>query len=106
MTKSQSVVVELLKSKFLEKHYGSTFESYEFKRFEIKEETWTKYNGRKRTIVFVILESGIKNDEKTLASVLCRDYRFVVVEPKGAVKLMNGRKRKNGWFAVYHELTR
>jgi hypothetical protein len=107
MTPSQAKALEYLKSKFLEKHYGSTAESYEFKKFEVEEKVWhNDYRNRDKQVVFVALEAGLKGDEGTLASALCRTYRYIMIKPKGAAVLLNGKKRKNGWWAVYYEQTK
>lgn len=55
---------------------------------------------------FVVVETGMLDDEGTMASLVCRDYRHVHVTQSGAVKLMNPKTKGQacGWFNVVHGL--
>jgi hypothetical protein len=59
-------------------------------------------------LTFVIVEVGMPNDEGTMASVYCRDYRHIVIGRHGGLKLMNAKnkRRSQGWFNAVHALTR
>lgn len=74
-------------------------DGHEFKRIEVK-----VYHG----LVFLITEYGMKNDEGTMASVLCRDHRHVMVGERGQLRLMNAKRRGRvtGLFDCANSLTK
>ena len=50
---------------------------------EIKKLEITRFDGRNYVTLYV--EAGLPNDEKTLASIFCRDTAHVQVGPRGGV---------------------
>jgi hypothetical protein len=52
-------------------------------RKEIKTLKISRYNGNSYVTLYV--EAGLPNDEKTLASIFCRDTAHVQVGPRGGV---------------------
>lgn len=73
---------------------------YELKEFTVSE---NKY------FVSVVAEVGMKNDEGTLASILCRNRVHLYIGQRGGMTYpmtKNGkhyRKRFNGYFQTYME---
>ena len=59
--------------------------------------------------IYLVTEFGSENDEHTMASVFCRDFRIFSIGKKGAITLLNGEKtgrRKDNyryglWEAVH-----
>lgn len=94
MTPQQEKVLERLKRDILlhdglgEKHV----DNYEYKRWEVKEDIFTTFRGKKIFLVFLSSEVGGKRDEGTLASVFCRTRRFLHIGMNGGVKSLVGRK--------------
>lgn len=46
------------------------------------------------SLVFLILEVGMVGDETTLASLLCRDRRHILIKRKGGVTLLNAKRAR------------
>lgn len=91
MTRKQKTIIEMLKREAKRQLFYGGEEDYEFKQFEIKD-----YD----SFVSVSIETGRKNDEGTLAAVLCRDHLHLFIGKRGAITYwQTGRKttqRLNG----------
>lgn len=64
--------------------YHQALEKYEYKQFEL-----TRAPGSKLVFLYAIV--GMKNDENTMARVLCRTRRHIVIGPCGSTHLLNPR---------------
>lgn len=67
-------------------------DNHEIKKFDLKELEY---------FVSVIVETGMKNDEGTLASILCRDRAHMFVWKGGRVTYPVSKTLKNGKFKCY-----
>ena len=76
MTKAQERTIEAIKNRVAEFDFYGRPEQYEIKRWEVTEE---------HGIVCLVFETGMKNDEGTMASILCRKKRQVFISPKGSI---------------------
>ena len=101
MTPKQQARIDQIKQILLARRYGSTAASYEIKRFEIQERDDSD-------LVFLAVESGLIGDEGTMAALLARDYRLIMVGPAGGVELLNPKKKgrtiNRGLFHVLNNL--
>ena len=73
MTKAQEQAIKKIR-KLAEDHLYS--DSYEIKEWDIKENEY---------FVSVVVETGMKNDEGTLASILCRDRAHLFIGKRGGI---------------------
>ncbi len=103
LTAKQAKVIEHIKARIMDVNYGHTAASYEIKRFEIT--LPQEDNG----LAFLVVETGMKNDEGTLASCLCRDHRLIMIGQNGGTELLNPKKKgrtiNRGLWHVLHNLT-
>lgn len=108
MNTTQEKAVEFVKGNILQKLYSSTSDAYEIKKFEVTEHNHKTFRGKEKTLVFIIVETGLKGDEKTMASIFAREYRHLLIKERGGVELLNAKKssQKHGWFNAYYALTR
>lgn len=93
MTEAQKRVIDRLRAE-LPFAYDSTHKGgYELKKFEIEE---------RPTYIAVNTVVGLKNDEGTAAAMLSRDNRLITIGPRGAVELLNAKKKsaRRGWHNV------
>lgn len=101
LTDKQAKVIEQIKARILHANYGPSA-SYEIKRFEI---TLPK-EGDDLALAFLITETGMKNDEGTLASCFCRDHRVIMIGRNGGTELLNPKKKgrtiNRGLWHVLH----
>lgn len=77
---------------------------YELKKFEV-----THLEGS--SVTYLVIELGMVNDEGTMASILCRNYRHISIHGTGRRKgyhLLNAKKKteSKGYWNVLHALTR
>lgn len=77
MTQAQKRAVQRLRRLAEEDLFFGAPEKHEFKKFEVEELDWGN--------VSVVIETGLKNDEGTMAAIFARDYCHVFVGPKGGV---------------------
>ncbi len=102
LTAKQAKAIEYIKAKILDANYGHTATSYEIKKFEI---TLPQENNDQ---AYLMVETGMKNDEGTLASMLCRDHRLIAVGQNGGTELLNPKKKgrtiNRGLWHVLHNL--
>jgi hypothetical protein len=102
LTKKQAEVIEWIREHVLDRKYGHTAASYEIKRFEVTLPQVAK--GR----AFLVVTTGMKNDEDTLAEALCRDYRHIMIGSSGGLELLNPKKKgraiNKGKFRVLNNL--
>lgn len=95
MTNAQEKTIQAIKE-YIEKHDMYNDDAYEIKKFEVKE---TDYGA-----VIVYAESGRKNDEGTMAALLCRRIRHIFIGVRGGVKSSKYDKGKSkdlkGWSNV------
>lgn len=61
---------------------------------EVKQEETKHLGGR----TYYVLEVGMVADDGTYAAIFCRDYRHLVVGPRGGVTLLNAKRRKDTRF--------
>ena len=97
MTKQQEIMVERIK-RYIEKHdLFNNDPRYEFKEFTVEE---TDYG----TVLFI--QTGLKNDEGTMAAIFCRTIRQIFIGKRGGLEKpkMDDKKKKsiqlNGWSDV------
>jgi hypothetical protein len=99
-TPAQNRMVAALRRRIEERHCNGRPETHEFKKFEA---TLCEHTG----YVYVISEYGMIGDEGTMASLLCRDYRHIVIGRSGGLTLLNPKDRSTkprGLFDVTNEL--
>ena len=91
MTNAQEKALARLKRLAEECIYDK--EKYEFKRWEVEE---------CGNAIAVVSETGMKNDEGTLAAVFCRDYAFIFIGKRGGAWYYNkrGTKKRFGWYSI------
>ena len=90
ITKAQQRTIDRLKDT-LHGYWGGTNE-YEWKKWEVET---TDYGP-----VWLTAESGMVNDQGTMASIFCRDYWHISIGPRGKIKShskpdWHDRKRDN-----------
>lgn len=102
LTKKQTEVIEWVRGHVLDRKYGHTAASYEIKKFEVTLPLSAK--GR----AFLVVTTGLKNDEGTLAESLCRDHRHIMIGSSGGTELLNPKKKgrtiNRGLFKVLNNL--
>ncbi|WP_313528783.1 hypothetical protein [Anaerotignum sp.] len=77
MTKTQATAIQKIK-KYIEQNDMHNNSDYEFKEFNVKE---TNYG-----TVIVYSVTGLKNDEGTMAAVLCRNTRHIFIGRRGGLR--------------------
>jgi hypothetical protein len=96
-TAAQERAIARIRKDLVAEHYGSTSSDYEVKRFEVTD---------REHFVTVVAETGLKQDEGTMAAVYCRRRIIVAIGPRGGVQVLNAkRKQGQGWFTVFHGTT-
>jgi len=114
-TPAHAELAEKLRDRLLAKHNDMTtrlnaervaageepYKLHEVKKFEV-----THFKGGSQT--FVTVETGLVDDEGTMASVVCRDYRHIAISKRGGLKLLNAKVKRDseGFWNVLHKLTR
>lgn len=99
MTEAQKRAVERIRRDVYESLYGDDYEVKEFKTEEI--------NGYRNTIIYLTAETGMKNDEGKLTSVLCRERINVCIGPRGGISYTAynrknmPRKKYVSYFSTY-----
>lgn len=78
MTKRQEVTIKAIERRVEEFDFYGHPENYEIKEWKVTEECG---------IVSLVLETGMKNDEGTLACLLCRKRRHALISPKGSITI-------------------
>ena len=76
MTKKQKMVIERIKSEIPRFDFYNS-DDYEIKTFEVEENEY---------FVSVYFVTGRKNDEGTMASILCRKYRHAFIGKNGGIR--------------------
>lgn len=92
ITPAQAKAIERLKQQIVVRHSLGHPEEHEFKKFETN-----FFHG----VLFLVSEYGRKNDEGTMASVLCRDYRHFKLGRKGKITLLNAKDKKK-YVGLFH----
>lgn len=85
MTKAQERTLNAIKREI------PRFDFYSSDDYEIKE--WKEWEPDCKGMFMVTFETGMKGDEGTLASVLCRKHRLFWVGTRGGVYVMNSKYR-------------
>lgn len=94
MTNQQEMKVNMIKSQAENLHSSN---NYEIKRWEVEE---TEY------FISLVVEVGMKGDEGTMASILCRDTLHVFIGKKGGVrKPMYNRKTKKSYYKPFKHMS-
>ena len=94
MTKQQERKIELIRN-YMKNYHGKYSDNYELKEDEVQD---IGAGG----IISVVLEVGLKEDEGTMAAILCRDRIHVFVGPRGGVTC-HSKNRKTGEFMFYED---
>lgn len=98
MTKQQEIMVKKIKKYIEENDLFKNSPDYEFKEFAVEE---TDYG---TVIVYSI--TGMKNDESTMAAILCRNIRHIFIGKRGGLRCStwDSKKKKSvdfkGWSDV------
>ena len=82
MTKAQERTIEAIKSGLPRFDFYGAADKYEVKEFDVKEY---------ESFVSVYIVTGMKDDDGTLAAVLCRKYRHAFIGKKGGISYMNSK---------------
>lgn len=91
MTTKQQQAIERIKAKVRE-HDFKLHNDPEIKTFEVTEgETYRGWS-----LVFVTVEVGNKGDEGTMAALLARERRQIMIGKNGGMTLINGKKKVHG----------
>lgn len=90
MTREQERMVNHIREDAKERFFYS--DEYEFKKWEVTE---TKY------FVAVVFCIGMKGDEGTLASIICRDQAQLFIGKRGGVTYPVSKQLKNGEYRHY-----
>ena len=91
ITKQQTKAIENIK-RLAEKLHEGHADKYEIKKFEIHENEY---------FVAVVVETGMKDDEGTLAEVFCRDCAQLFIGPRGGITYPVSKKLKNGKYKYF-----
>lgn len=91
MTKSQEKAIEKIR-KLGEELFWGRADEYEFKEFDIKELNYGT--------ISLVVETGMKNDEGTLAAIFARDRAHLFIGKRGGITYYDktcNRKRFEGY---------
>ncbi len=92
--KAQIKAIEYLKEMFLYYHSYGEKDKYEIKEFKslplIPEDNKSKWS--------VVIETGMKNDDGTMAAIICRDRRHFFIGKNGGVEVIDDKAK--GFRAV------
>ena len=101
MTRQQERKINLIRD-YMNNYMGKHSDAYEMKEEEIVD---LGVGG----IVSVVMETGMKEDEGTMAAVLCRNRIHVFIGPKGGVTCISTNRKTGGthtyedtWLGVVH----
>ena len=101
MTRQQERKIEIIRD-YMMNRMGKYSNEYEMKEEEIVE---LESGG----IVSVLMETGMKEDEGTMAALICRERIHVFVGPKGGVTCVSTNRKTGGthiyedtWMGVVH----
>lgn len=83
ITKAQTRTIEDLRKRYAPR------EGYEFKQNEIRIQPWDETSGEYS--LFLILETGLINDEGTAAAIFARDHRMFMIGKRGGIRTHNGK---------------
>lgn len=92
MTKAQEIVIRKIEKELPRFDFYNS-ENYEIKKFEIEE---TDYGP-----VWVSITTGRKNDEGTLACILCRKHRFFKVGKRGGIQNFQYDGKNKGSVTIF-----
>ena len=99
MTKHQKTAIDRILAYVTQNDCHGDTEKYEVKTFDI-DTSHFETSG----LVFVYSVAGLKNDEGTMAAVLCRNKRFITIGKNGGVRGYTNRygkcRRLQGWKNV------
>lgn len=103
MNDAQARTLETFLSLMLKNKSNGGRSEVEIKKFE----TSMHLMGENRSpLFFATIEVGLVNDEGTMAEVLCRDCRMVLLGEKGSIRLMStklrSKKKTSGMFNALH----
>lgn len=81
---------------FLSNHSYGDGDRYELKELRVED----MGNGR----ISIVVESGMKEDEGTMAAILCRDRIHVFMGKRGGLTRINerGRRERISWWDATH----
>lgn len=83
LTQRQQDRINFFRSNLIARRVGEAHAAkYEFKRFEVEE---------RDGLCFLKIEIGRIGDEGTMASVLARDYRLIMIGKRGGLDLLNAQ---------------
>lgn len=74
-------------------------------RYEVKQQEVTTSDSG---IAFLIIETGMVEDEGTMAAIFARSRRHIAVTPRGGIQLLNAKRERSsrGFRNAIHSLTR
>lgn len=81
MTKEQQATIQRIKKDIPYFDFYNS-DDYEIKQFEVEE-----FDG----FVSLVIVTGCKNDEGTMAALLCRKYRHAFIGKRGGVSAVNSK---------------
>ena len=90
ISSQQKYKLENIRDTVLNTLYGSTKEDYEIKRFDIRVSELTKNTNQ----VSVVVETGLKGDEGTLAQSLARERAMIFIGKNGGMKHVQWKNTK------------
>lgn len=95
MTSAQKRVIDRLRAELPFAYDSQKIGHSELKRFEVEE---------RELFVSVFAVVGSKGDEGTMAAAMCRENRVIVIGKRGAVELINAKKKtqRKGWHNVMY----
>lgn len=94
LSPSQGSTLQRFLDRILESHCEPNLEDHEFKSLEIK------FLSNDLPTLVVLCETGLKNDERTMASVFCRNRVQAFIGRKGGISSYISGKRKNSHLTV------
>ena len=91
ITKQQTKAIENIK-RLAKKLHERHADKYEIKKFEIHENEY---------FVAVVVETGMKDDEGTMAEILCRDSAQLFIGKRGGITYPVSKKMADGKYKHY-----
>lgn len=89
MTDKQERAIKMLERRAREElFFGSDKDRYEIKTLDVKENEY---------FVSVVIETGLKDDEGTMASIICRDRAHVFVGKRGGITWYDNKGHTKYW---------